>query len=147
MRRTTQRRKKIAPKSSRPAARGERTAQKPRLKHVSWDAVKLENLNPLLQRQLMVGQQIMLSRLLLKKGSVVPLHSHHNEQISYVLEGDLEFLIGRRKIRVKGGEVLAIPPHLPHRVEALMDSLSLDIFNPPREDWLNGTDKYLRGEK
>jgi quercetin dioxygenase-like cupin family protein len=73
------------------------------------------------------------------------LHSHHNEQISYVLEGELTFAIKGKNIVVKAGEVLAIPPHLPHRVEASEDSLSLDIFNPPREDWLSGADQYLRG--
>ena len=75
---------------------------------------------------------------------MVPLHSHHNEQISYVLEGSLVFSVDNRDIVVKAGEVLAIPPHMPHRVVALVDSLSLDIFNPPREDWLAGTDQYLR---
>src|SRR5262249_4816618 len=112
---------------------------KPRLKHVVWSSVELELLNPLFQRQLMVGHAIMLSRIILKKGCVVPLHNHHNEQISYVLEGRLIFQIDGRNIEVKTGEVLAIPPHMPHRVEALADSVSLDIFNPPREDWLSGT--------
>jgi quercetin dioxygenase-like cupin family protein len=140
-------RKKAAtkPVDKRGLARRKKNGPKQQLKHVAWSAVELESLNPLLQRQLMVGHQVMLSRILLKTGCVVPLHSHHNEQISYVLEGSLLFSIDGRDIVVKAGEVLAIPPHLPHRVEALADSLSLDIFNPPREDWLSGTDQYLRG--
>jgi quercetin dioxygenase-like cupin family protein len=116
----------------------------PRLQHISWNSVEQEVLNPLLERQLMVGHKIMLSRIYLKKGCVVPLHSHHNEQISYILEGTLSFSINDHDIVVRAGEVLAIPPYLPHRVEALADSLSLDIFTPPREDWLNGSDRYLR---
>jgi quercetin dioxygenase-like cupin family protein len=137
--------RKFAAKAVRTPAAGKKQRQHSGLKHVAWESVKFEELNPLLGRQLMVGQQVMLARIFLKKGAVVPLHSHHHEQLSYVVEGDLVFLIGGRKIQVRAGEVLAIPPHLPHRVEALADSLSLDIFNPPREDWLNGSDQYLRG--
>jgi quercetin dioxygenase-like cupin family protein len=86
----------------------------------------------------------MLSRVLLKKGCVVPEHSHHNEQISYVTEGALKFAIDGREIIVSEGEVLAIPRNMPHAVEALRDSVTLDIFNPPRADWINKTDVYLR---
>jgi quercetin dioxygenase-like cupin family protein len=136
--------KKHSSRTGRPKRK--RTASQPELKHIPWSGVELETLNPLLQRQLLVGHQVMLSRLLLKTGCIVPLHSHHNEQISYVIEGSLVFSIDGRDIIVKAGEVLAIPPHMPHRVVALADSLSLDIFNPPREDWLNGTDQYLRGK-
>jgi quercetin dioxygenase-like cupin family protein len=127
------------------AARGKKKTTGPQLKHVAWSRVEPETLNPLLQRQMMVGQEVMLTRILLKTGCVVPLHSHHNEQLSYVLEGSLRFSIDGRDIVVNAGEVMAIPPHMPHRVEALADSLSLDIFNPPRQDWLSGTDQYLRG--
>ena len=119
---------------------------KPQLKHASWDAVELETLNPLLQRQLLSGQNVMVARILLKKGCIVPLHSHHNEQFSCISQGALEFRIDGRKIVVNAGEVLAIPPHMPHEVEALTDSVSLDIFSPPRADWLEKTDSYLRVE-
>jgi quercetin dioxygenase-like cupin family protein len=145
----TQPRQKVyrkKPAGKTPKTSGDKVP-KSRLKHVIWSSVEPELLNPLFQRQLMVGDKIMLSRIILKKGCVVPLHSHHNEQVSYVLEGRLTFQIDGRDIEVKAGEVLAIPPHMPHRVEALVDSLSLDIFNPPREDWLSGTDSYLRGGK
>ncbi len=89
----------------------------------------------------------MLARILLKKGCVVPLHSHHNEQVSYVLEGALKFWVDDRELTVSAGEVLAIPPHMPHKVEAAVDSVSLDIFYPPRQDWIDKTDVYLRGGK
>ena len=117
------------------------------LRHVPWSSVAIEELNPLLGRHFIVGQDVMLARVLLKKGCVVPEHSHHNEQISYVLEGALAFAIDGREIVVSEGEVLAIPRNMPHRVEALRDSVSLDIFNPPRADWIDKTDQYLRGEK
>src|SRR5438093_8704593 len=121
--------------------------KKAELRYLPWSAVELEDLNPLLQRQLVVGQNIMLARVLLKKGCIVPLHSHHNEQITYILEGALKFWIDGKEIVVNEGEVLTIPPHMPHKAEALVDTVDLDVFNPPREDWISKTDKYLRGNK
>ena len=114
------------------------------LKYIPWKSVDLEDLNPLLQRQMVVGQQVMLARVLLKKGCVVPLHSHINEQITYILEGALKFEIDGREIVVSAGEVLCIPPNMPHKATALEDTVDLDIFNPPRADWLGKTDHYLR---
>lgn len=116
------------------------------LKYISWQTVELEQLNPLLQRQMIVGQNMMLARVLLKKGCIVPEHSHHNEQITYILDGALKFWIDGKEIIVGAGEVLTIPPHMPHKAEALEDTVDLDVFNPPREDWLNKTDRYLRGK-
>jgi quercetin dioxygenase-like cupin family protein len=115
--------------------------------HIPWKTVELENLNPLLQRQFVVGQDVMLARVLLKKGCIVPEHSHYNEQITYILEGALKFWIDGRVIVVNAGEVLTIPPHVPHKAEALEDTVDLDVFNPPREDWINKTDQYLRDRK
>ena len=117
------------------------------LKHVPWHSVELEDLNPLLQRQFVVGQAIMVARVLLKKGCVIPLHSHHNEQFTYILEGALKFWIDGKEIVVHAGEVLTIPSHMPHKAEALEDTVDLDIFNPPRADWISRTDQYLRGDK
>jgi quercetin dioxygenase-like cupin family protein len=124
-----------------------KNAAKVDLKHIPWNSIELENLNPLLQRHFVVGQKIMLARVLLKKGCIVPEHSHHNEQITYILEGALKFWIDGKEIVVRGGEVLTIPPHMPHKAEALEDTVDLDVFNPPRTDWINKTDKYLRGGK
>ena len=117
------------------------------LQFVPWHTIPLEELNPLLQRQFVVGQEIMLARVLLKKGCVVPEHSHHNEQLTYILDGALKFWIDGKEIVVNSGEVLCIPAHMPHKAEALEDTVDLDIFNPPRADWINKTDQYLRGEK
>ena len=114
------------------------------MKYLSWNDVHLETMNPLLQRQLVVGDKVMLARVLLKKGCVVPLHSHENEQLSYILEGALKFWIDGKEIVVHAGEVLTIPPHMPHKAEALEDTVDLDIFHPPRADWINKTDSYLR---
>ena len=115
------------------------------LKYVPWKSVELENLNPLLQRQFVVGESVMIARVLLKKGCIVPLHSHHNEQVTYILEGALKFVLRDREVTVQAGEVLCIPPHEPHEAIALEDTVDLDIFTPPREDWIAKTDAYLRG--
>jgi quercetin dioxygenase-like cupin family protein len=114
------------------------------LQYLAWNDVEVESMNPLLGRQLIVGHQVMLARVLLKKGCIVPLHSHVNEQISYILEGALKFYIDGKEIVVRSGEVLTIPPNMPHKAEAMEDTVDLDIFNPPRADWINKTDTYLR---
>jgi quercetin dioxygenase-like cupin family protein len=140
------------PKTARSKSGGRKTAMKSRapkteLRHVPWHTVELEDLNPLLQRQFVVGCGIMVARVLMKKGCIVPLHSHHNEQFTYVLEGALKFWIDGKVIVVNAGEVLTIPPHMPHKAEAMEDTVDLDIFNPPRADWIDKTDQYLRGGK
>jgi quercetin dioxygenase-like cupin family protein len=116
------------------------------LKYIPWHTVELEDLNPLLKRQFVVGRDIMVARVLMKKGCIVPLHSHHNEQVTYILEGALKFWVDGKEIVVHAGEVLTIPPHMPHRAEAMVDTVDLDVFNPPRADWINKTDQYLRGK-
>lgn len=124
----------VSPNASRPAE----------LQYIPWSSIPLENLTPLLQRQMVWGQQIMLARVLLKKGSIVPEHSHHNEQLTYILDGALKFWIDGKEITVHSGEVLCIPAHMPHKAEALVDTVDLDVFTPPRADWINRTDQYLR---
>ena len=90
---------------------------------------------------------MMIAHVYLKKGDDVPRHSHENEQITYILDGALEFWFGaadERHFVVRAGEVVVIPSLLPHRALALEDTLDVDIFCPPRQDWLAGTDAYLR---
>ena len=113
-----------------------------------WSDLPLEQLNSHLERRLITGTNTMIAHIYLKKDGIVPKHSHHNEQITYVLQGALKFLLGEdqdEEVIVHAGEVLTIPPHLPHSALALEDTLDVDIFNPPREDWLDGSDAYLRG--
>jgi len=137
--------KRARQRKTEPRRAVKKEAVKVQLQYIPWSTVELEDLNPLLQRQFVVGQDVMLARVLLKKGCIVPEHSHHNEQITYILEGALKFWIDGQIIVVNAGEVLTIPPHMPHKAEALVDTVDLDVFNPPREDWINKTDKYLRG--
>ena len=94
---------------------------------------------------------MMIAHVYLAKGAIVPLHSHHNEQITYILEGKLRFTLGEGEgdetVDVAAGEVLTIPAHVPHRAEALEDTLDVDVFHPPRQDWLDGSDAYLREQR
>ncbi|MGA9510879.1 MAG: cupin domain-containing protein [Candidatus Sulfotelmatobacter sp.] len=143
---------KTKTRSAEPHSRAQRAVTKHAatemaLQYVPWHTIPLEELNPLLQRQFVVGQEIMVARVLLKKGCIVPEHSHHNEQLTYILDGSLKFWIDGREIVVHAGEVLCIPANMPHKAEALEDTVDLDVFNPPRADWINRTDQYLRGEK
>jgi quercetin dioxygenase-like cupin family protein len=116
--------------------------------HYRWDDLPREELSSEIGRRLITGDSMMIAHVYLKQGAVVPKHSHHNEQITYILEGVLRFELGEdgsQQVDVAAGEVLHIPANLPHTAVALEDTLDVDIFSPPREDWLDGSDAYLRG--
>ncbi len=115
--------------------------------HYRWDDLPREELNPLIGRKLVTGERMMLAHVYLAKGAIVPQHSHENEQLTYILEGRLRFFLGEDEgevIDVAAGEVLHISSHVPHKAEALEDTLDVDVFSPPRADWLDGSDAYLR---
>lgn len=112
-----------------------------------WDDMQKERVTDMLDRRLITGDRMMLAHVYLKKGCVVPKHSHENEQLTYILEGALKFWIGedqKEEVIVRAGEVLLIPSHVPHKAEALEETLDVDVFSPPRQDWLAKTDDYLR---
>jgi|SRR5579872_447912 len=109
-----------------------------------WDTVAAEQMNPLLARQVIHSQAMTIARLSLKKAAFVPEHSHSNEQISFVEVGRLRFVLGGEEQIVIAGQILRIPPDVPHSVEALEDSVAMDVFSPRREDWIRGDDAYLR---
>jgi quercetin dioxygenase-like cupin family protein len=139
--------KPFSPVKNRSAKAKKMPSIKAALQYAPWSSIPLEELNPLFQRQFVVGQDIMLARVLMKKGCIVPEHSHHNEQLTYILEGALKFWIDGREIVVNAGETLCIPSNMPHKAEALEDTVDLDVFSPPREDWINKSDHYLRRTK
>ena len=118
------------------------------LLHTRWSDVPSAQLNPLLTRQFVNGSQAMFARLELKKGCLVPRHHHPNEQITYITQGALRFLLGEEDALVekivREGEILVIPGNLPHSAEALEDTVDFDLFAPPRQDWLTNDDAYLR---
>jgi quercetin dioxygenase-like cupin family protein len=118
-----------------------------RATHYRWEELPKEAVKEDLSRRLITGERLMLAHVYLEKGCVVPQHSHDNEQLTYILEGKLRFFLGDDEsevVDVGAGEVLHLPSNLPHKAEALEDTLDVDIFAPPREDWLDGSDAYLR---
>jgi quercetin dioxygenase-like cupin family protein len=115
--------------------------------HYRWDDVPMEELKPDLGRRLISTERMMLAQVYLAEGCVVPKHSHENEQLTYILEGVLRFWLGEDEseiVDVAAGEVLHIPSRLPHKALALETTLDVDLFCPPRQDWLDGSDSYLR---
>ena len=119
-----------------------------------WSEIPLESLSPLISRKLVYNDRLMLAQVFLKAGAIVPAHEHVNEQGTYILEGCLRFWLGEHADKpgevftdVCAGEVLMIPGGVRHRAEALEDTLDLDVFTPPRQDWIDRTDDYLRDKK
>ena len=120
------------------------------VRHVRWDDLQVETVTDTIGRRLITGDSMMLAHVYLDEGAIVPMHSHHNEQLTYVVNGALRFWIGSEDaepIDVRSGEVLVIPPHVPHKAQALEDTLDVDVFSPPRQDWLDGTDSYFHDQE
>jgi quercetin dioxygenase-like cupin family protein len=118
-----------------------------RATHYRWDDLPREQLSPLIGRRLVTGERLMIAHVYLDEGALVPKHEHDNEQLTYILHGCLRFTLGddaSRVVEVRAGEVLHIPSGLPHEAVALEDTLDVDVFAPPRQDWLDGSDAYLR---
>ena len=118
----------------------------PSVSFFRWDDMPKERVTDDIHRRLVTGERMMLAHVYLDKGAVVPTHSHDNEQITYVLEGALHFWLGEdggEEVVVRSGEVLHIPSNVPHKAIALEDTLDVDVFSPPRQDWLDGTDSYF----
>ena len=112
-----------------------------------WDEKPKEKVSAMLDRRLITGDRMMLAHVYLKKGCIVPRHQHENEQLTYILEGALRFWVGedeREVLIVRAGEVLHIPSNVWHKAEAIEDTLDVDVFSPPRQDWLDKSDAYLR---
>lgn len=115
------------------------------MRALSWESVPVENVTPVISRQVVTGVNEMIARVLLKQGAVVPVHSHESEQITYILSGALKLWIGEpeQELLLRAGQFVVIPPHVPHRAEALEDTVDVDVFSPIRQDWLDGTDDYF----
>jgi len=117
------------------------------MKLFRWDEVPEENLSDTLVRKMIYGEKVMIAHLILRKGCVVPTHSHESEQMSYILEGSLNFNINGEEIVVRAGEVIQIPSNVPHSAVATEDCVAIDTFSPIRRDWIEGKDDYLRGKR
>ena len=110
----------------------------------SWSEVPTEKLTDKLSRKVISGSKVMLGQIFLKKGCVIASHKHESEQITYILSGCLKMILPDREVTLHEGDVLHIPSGVEHGAVALEDTLDLDAFSPIREDWLKGTDDYLR---
>jgi quercetin dioxygenase-like cupin family protein len=114
------------------------------MEQYNWAAILEEKMNPLLSRRVIHTEQMTIARIWLQKGAVVHLHSHVNEQVTMLQSGSLRFDMGGKQIVINAGDVLVIPSNMPHRVEALEESMATDLFTPSRQDWISGDDSYLR---
>lgn len=110
----------------------------------NWEQLPAEQMNALIIRKVIHTGQMTIARLNISKDAVVPEHSHMNEQVANVERGSLLFHIGGVDQVVGAGESLVIPPHVPHGVVALEDTVVTDVFTQRREDWISGDDAYLR---
>ncbi len=111
----------------------------------AWQTMEVEKMNDKISRQMISGANATVSRLLLSRGAVVPRHFHVNEQYSWIISGSLKFVFDDREVLVGAGEILLIPPNVPHSAIALEDTVDVDFFAPRREDWIRKEDAYLRG--
>jgi len=117
------------------------------IKKIHWDAVPTEQVTPKMQRKMVYGEKVMVAKMKFKDGFLVPLHSHVNEQVTQVTKGTIRFWFGAEKeqiVDLHAGEVVVIPSHLPHEALMIGDVEEIDTWAPIREDWLDGTDDYLR---
>ena len=115
----------------------------------TWNEMPKERVTNRIDRRIVAGESTMVAHVYLQKGAIVPEHSHHNEQLTYVLKGKLRFWVGddfSQVFDVGEGEVLRLPSHVPHKAEALEETLDVDIFSPPRQDWLDRTDNYFKDQ-
>jgi quercetin dioxygenase-like cupin family protein len=117
------------------------------IEKITWDDVPSEEVTPMMKRKIVSGQKLMIARMKFKDGFKVPLHSHENEQITQVISGTIRFWFGEKKeqeMELNAGEMVVIPPNLPHEALMIGDVEETDSWAPPREDWLTGNDNYLR---
>lgn len=110
----------------------------------SWEKVELETLSPTIGRRMLSGKHFTAAQVFLKKGAIVPRHSHINEQFTYIVSGAMKLIFDDGEVLLRSGEICLIPPNVPHAAEAIEETLDMDFFSPPREDWINKTDAYLR---
>lgn len=114
--------------------------------HTRWDELPLDHVNATFDRRLVSGEHVTIAQVFLAPGGGAPRHTHENEQFSYIMKGTLRFWIGddEKVVDVRAGEILHLPPNVPHRAEAVDEVFAIDVFSPPRWDWVNRTDDYLR---
>lgn len=117
------------------------------IKKQTWDNIPTEEVTPKMHRKILSGEKMMIAKMSFKDGFMVPLHQHENEQITHCIKGTMRFWFGANKEEVMdlhAGEMIVIPANLPHAALMIGDVEEVDHWAPPRKDWLDGTDNYLR---
>jgi quercetin dioxygenase-like cupin family protein len=112
--------------------------------HHRWNEIDKKEVTPGIVRQFVNGARVSVAKFSLARGTSVPSHSHENEQVSYVVRGALNFKFSDGDVLVRGGELIVIPSHVPHGVDVVEDAEAIDVFNPIRQDWIDGTDAYFQ---
>src|SRR5215813_4373263 len=112
--------------------------------HHRWSDIPPEPINPSIARQFISAERVTIARFELTRGGVVPRHAHENEQVSYIVSGALKFVLDDREVVVRGGELIQIPPNVPHAAEVVEDCVAIDVFSPVRQDWIDKTDTYFK---
>lgn len=115
------------------------------MERYNWSEIPEENVTDKLSRKYIFGEKVMIARICMKKGCIVPTHSHEAEQMTTVYSGKMRFWIDGAEVIVGAGETLFIPSFVEHGAEALEDTDETDVFSPIRHDWIEGRDDYLRG--
>jgi quercetin dioxygenase-like cupin family protein len=118
-----------------------------RLEKINWDEVYTEEVNASMSRKIVYGEKLMIAKMKFKDGFIVPLHSHHHEQVTQVISGQMRFWFGENKEQVMDlfpGDVVVIPSNVPHEALMIGEVEETDTWSPPRQDWLDKTDDYLR---
>ena len=118
------------------------------LQAINWEAIELETVNEGMRRRIVTGEKMTVARIYFADGFTVPMHSHHNEQVTQVLKGQMHFVFGGdepKEMVLSSGDVVVIPPHVPHQATCICEVEQIDMWAPRRDDWLDGTDDYLRG--
>jgi quercetin dioxygenase-like cupin family protein len=118
-----------------------------KLKSVNWDEVELESVNESMQRRIVTGEKMTVARIYFKDGFIVPLHSHPNEQITQVVKGQMLFVFDgneAQEMLLNPGDVVVIPANIPHQATCIGEVEEIDMWAPRRDDWLDGSDSYLR---
>ena len=108
--------------------------------HLDWSAIPVEQVNENITRQMLVGDRLMVCRLVLAARTVTAVHSHVHEQITLVERGRADFFVEGERRTAQAGDVLLFPSGIQHGATMLDEEVVLiDIFSPPREDFMKGT--------
>ena len=117
------------------------------MQKINWNNIPVDQVNEKMKRQFIYGEKIMVAKMEFEDGFTVPWHSHENEQVTEVIEGTLRFWfddIEEEHIDLTAGDSIIIPGNRRHKALMIGKVIETDTFSPPRQDWIDGSDAYLR---